>query len=341
MEQVPAPTRGLWPQRGPSPPHTQSPHGALTEPSQSLTEPAGTNDHPRHSTRRPRTSHVPATTTTTTNDPTNSPLPRHPTLQNGQPPESSGKCLRWLARKAHPSTLLDGTLFFGVLGLGDSNLLLDRQTTTAKDCNQAGQKLDKRLGELGARRLCARGDADERTGFKEVDPWCEELWAQLVANNDAKPKAVSPSGGGSGSGSGGAGGGAGGSGGGGAGGGAGGGPPTPPSASLMVPVHVPVEESSRSSSNTAVATTAIPTTAPERPSSPVAGNTSDSDQAGTDRKRGASEAEGGAGGRRVDLPMPMPTSTSLSKELAMAIGAGALVVLGVGLVILSTRKRRP
>ena len=47
--------------------------------------------------------------------------------QNGQPPENAGKCLRWLSRKAHPSTMLEGLLFFGVLGLGDSNLLLDRQ----------------------------------------------------------------------------------------------------------------------------------------------------------------------------------------------------------------------
>lgn len=30
---------------------------------------------------------------------------------------------------------------FAVLGLGDSNLLMDRQTTTAKDCNQCAQQV--------------------------------------------------------------------------------------------------------------------------------------------------------------------------------------------------------
>ena len=68
-----------------------------------------------------------------------------------------------------------------VLGLGDSNLLLDRQTTTAKDCNQVGQTLDARLAELGAERFCARGEADERTGLTEVEPWIASLWAALAA----------------------------------------------------------------------------------------------------------------------------------------------------------------
>ena len=63
------------------------------------------------------------------------------------------------------------------------------KTTTAKDCNQAGQKLDKRLAELGGRRLGSRGDADERTGFHEVDPWCDELWTHLAP--DDTPTSVS------------------------------------------------------------------------------------------------------------------------------------------------------
>ena len=211
--------------------------------------------------------------------------------------------------------MMEGALFFGVLGLGDSNLLLDRQTTTAKDCNQAGQKLDKRLGELGARRLCARGDADERTGFQEVDPWCEELWTQLAPDD---VPVVSPSGDGSESGGAARAGGLGGtgSGGGGAGGAASGGGGRPP-------IHPSLTAPMKDSSSTSPA-------APERPSSPMPGpgGRNNSDQAGKGVGERASEAQGG---RRVDL----------SKELAVAIGAGALVVLGVGLVILSTRKRRP
>jgi len=266
-----------------------------------------------------------------------------PTLQNGQPPENSGKCLRWLARKAHSPTMLEDALFFGVLGLGDSNLLLDRQTTTANDCNQAGQKLDKRLSELGAHRVCARGDADERTGFHEVDPWCEELWAQLAP--DDLPF-VSRSGGGSGTGTGGAmrAGGVGGTGSGGGdsadGGGGGGGPPSHP------PSMSPMKDSS--SSNTGVSKSVsshehsstgatkqrkrstslknvFPPAAPERPLSPMTGR-NNSDQASTGIKRGANETEGGRG-------------FDLSKELAVTVGAAALVVLG--LVILSTRNRRP
>ena len=64
------------------------------------------------------------------------------------------------------------TLGLGVLGLGDSNLLLDRQTTTAKDCNQCAQSLDARLEALGATRHVPLGMADERTGLAEVCSSC-------------------------------------------------------------------------------------------------------------------------------------------------------------------------
>jgi NADPH-ferrihemoprotein reductase len=66
-----------------------------------------------------------------------------------------------------------------VLGLGDSNLLLDRQTTTAKDCNQVAQQLDARLEALSGQRRYSLGVSDERTGLTEVEPWIDGLWASL------------------------------------------------------------------------------------------------------------------------------------------------------------------
>jgi len=97
------------------------------------------------------------------------------TIENESPPEDAGACIRFFKRKTHPADLLVDKMQFAVLGLGDSNLLLDRQHTAAKDCNQVAQALDARLEELGGKRFCARGEADERTGLTEVDPWIDTL----------------------------------------------------------------------------------------------------------------------------------------------------------------------
>ena len=75
--------------------------------------------------------------------------------------------------------MLAGRVRYSVLGLGDSNLLLDRQTTSAKDCNQVAQMLDARLGALGADCFYARGEVDDRTGNVELQPWVDGLWAPL------------------------------------------------------------------------------------------------------------------------------------------------------------------
>jgi NADPH-ferrihemoprotein reductase len=75
--------------------------------------------------------------------------------------------------------LLNGKFGFAVLGVGDSNLLLDRQTTTAKDCNQVAQELDARLQALGGRRHFELGLSDERTGMEEVEPWIDGFWKSL------------------------------------------------------------------------------------------------------------------------------------------------------------------
>ena len=101
------------------------------------------------------------------------------TVENGELPEAAGGFLRFFKRKNHPADMLAGKLSFAVLAVGDSNLLLDRQTTKAKDCNQAGQALDSRLPELGASRFYGRGEADERTGMEELEEWIEGLWPAI------------------------------------------------------------------------------------------------------------------------------------------------------------------
>lgn len=97
------------------------------------------------------------------------------TIENEQPPEDAGACTRFFQRRTHPKDMLSARLRYAVLGLGDSNLLLDRQTTTAKDCNQVARKLDQRLAELGAERLHALGETDDRTGNQELGPWLKSF----------------------------------------------------------------------------------------------------------------------------------------------------------------------
>jgi sulfite reductase alpha subunit-like flavoprotein len=101
------------------------------------------------------------------------------TIENESPPEDAGACVRFFKRRTHPADLLADKVQFAVLGLGDSNLLLDRQHTAAKDCNQVAQALDGRLEALGGKRFCYRGEADERTGLTEIDPWIEALIRKL------------------------------------------------------------------------------------------------------------------------------------------------------------------
>ena len=104
------------------------------------------------------------------------------TVENAQPAEAAGTCLRYFnrKRKAGEKSLLNGLLKYAVLGLGDTNLLLDRQTTTAKDCNQAAQTLDSALLFLGGEKLVIRGEANDAVGLEEaVEPWCETLWPAL------------------------------------------------------------------------------------------------------------------------------------------------------------------
>ena len=77
----------------------------------------------------------------------------------------------------------DTKFAYAVLGVGDSNLLLDRQTTTAKDCNQVAKELDARLQTLGGTRYYDLGMADERTGLQDIiEPWIAGLWEQCSSS---------------------------------------------------------------------------------------------------------------------------------------------------------------
>ena len=116
------------------------------------------------------------------------------TIENAQPAEAAGTCLRFYNRQRKKGEVgsLAGKLRYAVLGLGDTNLLLDRQTTR-KDCNQAAQTLDSALNFLGAERVCQRGEANDAVGLEEaVEPWTEQLWAPLSEAVDAVGASASP-----------------------------------------------------------------------------------------------------------------------------------------------------
>jgi len=102
------------------------------------------------------------------------------TIENAAPTEDGGTTTRFFKRKTHPEDLLKNKFRFATFGLGDSNLLLDRQTTSAKDCNQVAQDLDARLLVLGGIKQHELGMADERTGLTEVEPWIQALWSSFV-----------------------------------------------------------------------------------------------------------------------------------------------------------------
>ena len=106
------------------------------------------------------------------------------TVENAQPAEAGGACVRYFNRKRKEGAAgtLAGLLTYSVLGLGDTNLLLDRQSTTAADCNQASASLDSALRFLGATPLHERGEANDAVGLAEgVRPWAQALWPKMLA----------------------------------------------------------------------------------------------------------------------------------------------------------------
>jgi hypothetical protein len=106
------------------------------------------------------------------------------TIENNSPTESGGTTIRFFKRKTHPNDFLSSngtTIKYCVFGLGDSNLLFDRQTTGSKDCNDVAKEFDTRLEVLGGVRQCVLGLADERTGLTEVEPWIRDVfWKSII-----------------------------------------------------------------------------------------------------------------------------------------------------------------
>jgi sulfite reductase alpha subunit-like flavoprotein len=103
------------------------------------------------------------------------------TVENDQPTESAGRMMRFFKRKTNAADMLARKVSFTTLGVGDSNLLLDRQTTTADDCNAAAKQLHQSMEKLGGSVMYPLGLGDERTGLTEVEPWIEALIPALVA----------------------------------------------------------------------------------------------------------------------------------------------------------------
>ena len=104
------------------------------------------------------------------------------TIENDQAPESATRMFSFLKNKSHPADMFSN-LHFAVIGLGDSNLLQDRQTTTGKDCNHCGQTMNKRLKDLGGIMIHDLCEADERTELSELEPWMTSFFRTLSSSS--------------------------------------------------------------------------------------------------------------------------------------------------------------
>ena len=94
------------------------------------------------------------------------------TTGHGDPPDNGGRFWRKL-KKGALDTMLLRSMEFAVLGLGDTNY--------DEFCHFA-KRLDKRLAQLGGRRVVDLGCADDAVGLDTVvEPWITKLWATLVS----------------------------------------------------------------------------------------------------------------------------------------------------------------
>lgn len=92
------------------------------------------------------------------------------TTGNGDSPENADGFWRWIKARALPKDLCEG-LPFSVLGLGDTNY--------DKFCFM-GKSIDKRLNELGGKRIVDLHCADEPTNLEEVvEAWKTKIVAAV------------------------------------------------------------------------------------------------------------------------------------------------------------------
>ncbi|KAL2911756.1 NAPDH-dependent diflavin reductase [Polyrhizophydium stewartii] len=92
----------------------------------------------------------------------------------GEEPDNMKRFWKFLLRKNLPSDSLEG-MRFGVFGLGDSSY---------PKFNFPAKKLHKRLMQLGAQPLVARGDGDDQHDYGydgALDPWLEQAWQAILA----------------------------------------------------------------------------------------------------------------------------------------------------------------
>ncbi|KAJ2474195.1 hypothetical protein IWW56_005873, partial [Coemansia sp. RSA 2131] len=93
------------------------------------------------------------------------------TTGDGDPPDNSARFWRVLRKATRSGEDAYAHLRYAILGLGDTNY--------SNFCNTA-QRLDKQLGEVGARAFYKKGLADDATGMEEVvEPWIDGLWPAL------------------------------------------------------------------------------------------------------------------------------------------------------------------
>ncbi|KAI9220085.1 NADPH-dependent diflavin oxidoreductase 1 [Blastocladiella britannica] len=95
------------------------------------------------------------------------------TMGQGEEPDNMKSFWRFLLLKAHSSTVL-ANLQFTVFALGDSSY---------DKFNHPGKKLYKRLQQLGASSIFAKGEADDQhyLGIDgTLDPWLNGLWQILM-----------------------------------------------------------------------------------------------------------------------------------------------------------------